>query len=183
MTKKLKLNWLKGLIAIFDCESVGIHGESFAVSLVLAKNLEEVWHITWACLPNEAMNQSSSGADDFKWVKEHIRLPADTIYLGNPYQVRSQFWAKWLELREEKCLLCSDVTWPVETNFLTACIQDNPGPHNWLGPYPLIDVNVIHRLGDPPRTRLPEHLPEHDPLCDARHSLRQLAAVIHGSEP
>jgi hypothetical protein len=172
--KKMKVNWIKGLIAIFDVESVGIHGEGFAVSLLLAKNLKETWHITWACIPNESMGTP----EDFKWVKENVRFPPDTIWLGFPQQVRTAFWAKWLELKEERAILCSDVTWPVETSFLSACVKDDPGTRNWQGPYPLVDVNTLHLLGDPPRIRLPEHLPEHDPLADCRHSLRQLKSVI-----
>ena len=41
-----------------------------------------------------------------------------------------------------------------------------------------VDVNILHQLGDRPRTRLPEHQPEHNPLADCRHSLRQFEAVL-----
>jgi len=175
MKKAPNTHWLRGNIAIFDVESVGLHGEGFAVSLVLADNLTETWSVTWACLPNQSMGTP----EDFKWVQEHVQYPPDTIWLGFPQQVRTCFWQKWLELREQKYLLCSDVTWPVEANFLSACVKDNLSERNWTGPYPLIDVNVLYRLGDPPRLRLPEHQPEHDPLADCRHSLRQLRAVLN----
>ena len=68
--------------------------------------------------------------------------------------------------------MVADCPWPVEAKFLNACVRE----YGMAGPYPLIDVGsvVLARGGDPtgPFDRLPNELPKHDPLADARQSAR-----------
>jgi len=68
--------------------------------------------------------------------------------------------------------------WPVEANFLEACIRDYPKTRNWEGPYPMHEIATLMLAAgmDPMGTyeRLPEELPAHEPLADVRLSARLL---------
>ena len=80
------------------------------------------------------------------------------------------------EAKLEGAIILSDCGWPVEANFLSACVADYPEVRAWLGPYPLVDVSaVVQRAGfDPAEAteRYPSELPVHNPVCDARLSAR-----------
>lgn len=173
---KPSLDWLTYGAIIFDVESVGLHGEGFAFSMVVTSSLQEVQHLTVACQPDEVMGYS----DDLAWVKQHVTYPPDTIWLKTTREVRSVFWGEWLRLNNLKYKLCADVSWPVESNFLSACVRDNRSVRQFAGPYPLIDLSTLFMLGDLSKhqTRLPEHMPEHNPLADCRHSLRQTKEIV-----
>lgn len=180
MAEKIKLKWLREKAIIFDVESVGLHGEGFAVSMVVTNNLEEISHVTWACLPDPAMSLSSY--DDFKWVQENVSYPPDTIWVQTPRDVRNAFWAQWLRLKADNYVLCADVCWPVEANFLSECVRDDRHVRKFEGPYPLIDLSPILKLAAPSPVyngRLKEHQPAHNPLMDCQHSLRQLRHIMN----
>jgi hypothetical protein len=83
---------------------------------------------------------------------------------NNPYQVREAFWETWLAYKD-RVLLAADVPWPVEGRFLNACIDQNRRQRTWQGPFPLIE-------------RLEDELPVHNPLADARQSLRILREAL-----
>jgi hypothetical protein len=70
----------------------------------------------------------------------------------------------------------------VEANFLSACVRLNHAEREWQGPYPLHDLaSVLLALGADALAvteRLPDELPAHHPLMDARQSARQLVACF-----
>ena len=82
----------------------------------------------------------------------------------------------------------ADCAWPVEANFLSACVKLNHKEREWQGPYPLHDLaSVLLALGADALAvteRLPDELPAHHPLMDARQSARQLVACLkaHNAE-
>lgn len=159
------------LFMVFDVESVGLHGEGFAVGLVLVdRSGNELLARRYVCNPALARGSVVGRA----WVADHI--PPLVVNCQKPEHVRSAFWADWVVAKARGAVLVGDCAWPVEARFLAACVDDDPAEREWQGPYPLHDVASAMRMGgrDPLATyeRLPNELPEHDPLADARQSAR-----------
>lgn len=157
-------------LMVFDVESVGLHGEGYAVGFVVIHRGAEVDKGLYACPPASARGTP----DDRAWLVENVpELGGDLL---DPDQVRQMFWRKWMSWRDDGAVLAADCGWPVEARFLCSCIYANPEERKWLGPYPLIDVaSVLLVAGMDPlatRERRPDELPVHDPVCDARQSAR-----------
>lgn len=162
---------------VFDVESIGLHGEGFAVGYVViersGKVLEEG---LLACRPDAATGSEESR----DWVGANI--PALPITNRGPRGVRAAFWQTWMRWREAGAVLVADCAWPVEARFLIACVDDSAIEREWGGPYPLHDLaSVLLAHGADPLAvteRLPGELPAHNPLNDARQSARQLIAAL-----
>lgn len=162
---------------VFDVESIGLHGEGFAVGWVLVEGREQTHEGRFSCPPDQAGGHNAARY----WVKENIpRIFPDDC--RTPKQVRDRFWELWDHHRLEGALLVADCAWPVEARFLAACVDDDPGPREWGGPYPLHDLAsiVLAKGGDPmaTRERTERELPIHDPLADARQSARLLVEAL-----
>jgi len=159
---------------IFDVESVGLHGEGFAVGFVVQEDGKNIASGSCACSADAARGDAS----DRKWVAENVTLPAQHVPRSSPREVREWFWGVWTRYKAEGAELWTDCGWPVEANFLAACVADEPLGRKWEGPYPLLDVAVMFRavgwnpLGTYPRED--DELPAHNPLNDARQSARLL---------
>jgi hypothetical protein len=168
------------LYMVFDVESAGLHGEGFAFGYVVVDET------------GTELESGFEGCDlthvrldgDMKWVYENVMpaLPWQEPILNNPRQLRDRFWKVWLRWKEQGAVLVTDCGWPVEANFLSACIADAPDERRWNGPYPLFDVSsVLLAFGcDPVGTfeRKENELPAHNPLCDARQSARVLIETM-----
>ena len=168
---------------VFDVESIGLHGEGFAVGYVVINSVgETLEEATIACDPDQADGKS----ENRKWVAENV--PVMTATHHTPFDVREDFWSAWLRWKEQGAVLVADCCWPVEARFLAACVDDAKRLREWEGPYPLHDVaSVLLALGrDPLATneRLPRELPAHHPLNDARQSARLLLEALarHGAD-
>jgi hypothetical protein len=166
---------------VFDVESLGLHGESFAVGWVvvdLDKGLELGCDFA-AC--NHSVLRGAPEA--YQWVDDHVPfLPS--VY-RSPAQIRRYFWEMWRYWHTEHgAMLAADVNWPVESRFLCACVDAKPAEREWQGPYPLIDVASCRLAAgfDPLATepRLADEMPAHNPLCDARQSARLLRQALRG---
>lgn len=161
------------LFMVFDVESIGLHGEGFAVGYVVVDRLgKEVASARFACDP-----QLASGTDEARrWVAEHI--PSLTPTHASPVEVRAEFWAAWLVWKAKGAILFADCLWPVEARFLAQCVDDAPVTREWEGPYPFHEIaTVLLAAGKNPTDKLPrkyDEIPEHDPLADARQSARIL---------
>jgi hypothetical protein len=153
-----------------DVESIGIHGEAFAVGFIVHHNGVEIEAGCFACDPDAAKGTDA----DREWVANHI--PPIMITDSTPREVRQRFWDIWMHWREKGALMVADCAWPVEARFLLACIDDDPEERCWKGPYPLHDLATrMLDLGHDPKqrfSRLENELPEHHPLADARQSAR-----------
>jgi hypothetical protein len=165
---------------VFDVESVGLHGEGFAVALlVLNRAGTELLAVEFAC-PRE---KAQGNAEGRRWIDENV--PPITINCETPRQVRDAFWDIWEQYRTQNMLLTADNAWPVEARFLIACVEDAPEQREANGPHPLVDIGSALLACDPERKlnydRLPKELPEHEPLADARRSARLLRACLHNS--
>lgn len=155
----------------FDVESIGLHGEGFAVGWVAIEDGKEIASAFHACHPNRAEGTDS----DREWVMLHVFPSLGPLTCYKPSDVRLVFWREWIEWRAKGFIAIADCGWPVETNFLSACIADHPGSE-WSGPYPFMDVSTaLWMTGRDPLAsyaRLPNELPIHHPTCDARQSAR-----------
>lgn len=173
------------LFMVLDVESIGLHGEGFAVGYVVINRRGDVLEErTYACDPDEAHGLPK----DRRWVDANVPKlghPDASNPLGAPAAVRAEFWYRWLHWKAQGAALVADCCWPVEARFLAACVDDCRPSRDWDGPYPLHDLaSVLLALGrDPLATidRLPNELPAHHPLHDARQSARLLIeALAHG---
>jgi hypothetical protein len=161
---------------VFDVESIGLHGEGFAVGWVeIDERGEEVGCCQIACEP-----KSATGTEEGrKWVADHCRY---VVNAKSPREVREGFWSRWMALKSKGYMLAADCAWPVEANFLSACVRENFGEREWHGPYPLIDVASVRLaagldpLAEVERTY--HETPAHDPHRDARQSARLLLEAL-----
>ena len=164
---------------VIDVESIGLHGEAFAVGVVQIVDGLKFNEFTIACSPSQ-----SKGTDlDREWVDKNCP-PIDSLFFS-PREVRDEFWDRWMcwQERFSPDTLIAECSWPVETSFISRCISDEPNSRNWLGPYPMHDLASMRLIKgfDPLATlpRLPGELPAHHPLHDARQSARLLMELIN----
>lgn len=156
---------------VFDVESVGLHGQAFAVGFVVVDEFGNGYESgRFACPPSEAWGTDESRA----WIKANVP-PIEAAY-ESPLLVRGAFWDVWMKWKAEGAVLVADCAWPVEARFLIECVEDYPHTREWDGPYPLHDLAsvALSQGKDPLKThdRLPNELPAHDPLNDAMQSAR-----------
>lgn len=169
---------------VFDVESVGLHGEGFAVGWVIVD--EEGKEHRNGLIHCPSYNAHGS-TDDHTWVMKNV---PDLGYtdLEYPFQVRQAFWKAWVMARYDYgnfLTMVADCPWPVEARFLNQCVDDVPG-REWKGPYPLLDVGTALKMvgRDPLGTseRLESELPQHNPLADARQSARLFTEALTASK-
>lgn len=175
-------NWSKPLYFVFDVESVGLHGEGFAVGWVVV-DAEGNEHASacYACLPYLAWGKTPSD-EDRAWVAEHVPVPHMGYNCSCPKHVREEFCRAWQFARGKGVTLVSDCPWPVEARFLATCVDEGLlAPQEW--PYPLLDVASARLAAglDPLDSgeRLSREVPQHNPLCDARQSARLLVEALN----
>jgi hypothetical protein len=165
---------------VFDVESVGLHGEGFAVGwCVIDRMGNEIARCRVSCDPDQA--DGSDGAR--KWVAVNIPPRVHSgLRVPLPEDVREAFWDAWLAWKAKGAVLVADCAWPVEARFLAQCVDDRPHHREWEGPYPLYELASFRLAAgfDPLGTfdRLPDELPAHDPLADARQSARLLVEAL-----
>jgi hypothetical protein len=176
---------------VFDVESIGLHGEGFAVGWVIVNTAgEELDARFYACPHYKASGEEEGRA----WVLENCP-PLDQFGVNywppkfadgglttDPVWLRRLFWESWVHWKARGAMLAADCAWPVEARFLAACVDDQPEQRAWEGPYPLIDIASVRLAAglDPLATveRLPSEMPAHDPLADARQSARLLIEAL-----
>lgn len=166
------------LLMVFDVESVGLHGEGFAVGYtVVGLGGKEHEYGTFSCAPDMANGR----VEDRKWVRENV--PIIRVTHKDTQGVRDAFFYRFSHWREKGALLFADCAWPVEARFMAACIDDQPELRTWCGPYPLHDIaSFIFARGVNPLAKFPRQfneIPEHNPLNDARQSARILLEAMN----
>ncbi len=162
---------------VFDVESIGLHGEGFAVGwVVVNREGQELDYGECCCDPDTAKGLPA----DRRWVTEHV--PPITPDVESPFGVREVFWTQWLRWKKKGALMAAEVPWPVEARFLNACVDIETSARTWEGPYPLIDIaSVRFAVGlDPLETveRLEGEGEPHVALDDARQSARLLVEAL-----
>lgn len=180
------------LYFVFDVESSGLHGEGFSYGYVVIEHNEETGE--YETLEEDLKScrrdwvESLQGLTtvnhykNYTWVQENV--PEVEVTYNYAATLRDAFWRAWKRWHAKGAVMAADCPWPVEARFLIACVQDDPNERQWEGPYPLIDVESVRHaarvrngnLGGSCNAdnRLPDELPVHNPLCDARQSARLL---------
>ncbi len=166
------------LYMVFDVESVGLSGEGFAVAwCVVGADGAPLASAAYACNPELA----HGSPEDLKWVQDNVTLPVG-FNCESPLRVRDEFWDAWQYAKARGAELWADCNFPVETNFLAACIADKPY-RSADAPYPFFDLTTLLKaVGKDPVGnfgRQPNELPAHNPLCDARQSARVLIETLN----
>lgn len=163
---------------IFDVESVGLHGEGFAVAGGVYIGRAAQWEFRFCC-PQEA---AQGDADDREWVKVHV--PIMEITHRHPAGMREAFWSQWemAKAMYPGVTMAGECIWPVEAGFVAACIRQEIADRKWSGPYPFHEIaSVMLAAGMDPMAkyeREESEKPEHEPLADARLSARLLATAL-----
>jgi hypothetical protein len=178
----------ENLYMVFDVESVGLHGEGFAVGWVVVNGdgKEIQYGLSW-CPPTADMGDDV-GLD---WVSHNVPELPSNFSRGTVQEVRKCFWEQWSRWKERGAVLVADCAWPVEARFLAACVDDSKGEREWQGPYPLHELaSIFSATGKNPLEkfeRRENELPKHNPLADARQSARllfdSLAMLNHAHSP
>jgi hypothetical protein len=170
---------------IFDVESVGLHGEAFAVAAQVFDAMGEPiqgeggwWHST-------NRDNAVGTKENRDWIEKNVP-PIKTSKLTGR-DLRDFFWDSWHEAKSRYpgVVMAAECVWPVETNFLSACVADNPVQRQFEGPYPLHDIaSIMMAAGmDPMATYERVHeekdiYPAHHPLGDVKHSAWCLNAAL-----
>ena len=159
-----------------DVESVGLYGNPFAVAYVIYNNDGFIMDKHLEYCPIDTNNCLES---DLKWIKENV-LPhfKDVNYTcDNVSELCNNFWNRWIDAnkRYEIVVMIGDVIYPVETNFISRCIQFDLKNRQFSGPYPFCDISSVENCISPQRfkelkeyeSNLLKHYPEHNPMNDA----------------
>lgn len=169
------------MFMVFDVESVGLHGEGFAVAwVVVNSDGEQLDEGLLGCDP-----ALCAGTDENRlWVRENVpQLPHSS---PTKQHLRNTFWRAWRHWADKGAVLVADCAWPVEANFLSECVRLNHREREWQGPYPLHDLAsvMLARGLDPLATneRLEDEKPAHHPLMDARQSARLLVQALKAQQ-
>lgn len=160
---------------VYDVESIGLHGEGFAVGWVVVDVMSGTTLETgmYACPPGRA----SGRAKDRAWVDSNV--PELDVSHRSPRAVRDAFWKKLTTYVRQGVDIWADHMWPVDSRFVSRCIDDEPSQRNWNGPNPLKDIQTLgESVGLPRPRRSSEELPVHHPLADAKHSARYLRQIL-----
>lgn len=166
---------------VFDVESIGLHGQAFAVAGgIYTRDGSTLREFAFHCHEYRADGEMA----DRVWVNEHVTVSSLSAIVECPRDVRSMFWRVWADAKETYpgIQMAVECGWPVEARFLNACVDDDRGERTWSGPYPMHEIaSIMLAAGmDPMATyeRLPNELPAHEPLADARQSARLLATAL-----
>lgn len=186
------------LFYVFDVESVGLYGEGFAVGWTVV-DVDGKEHES-GLLVTDWTEFTRYDPFDARWVRNNV--PPMPITHKHVDDLRSEFFnviQRWHINSDEAYRhhpkahsFWADWGYPVEARFLSDCrhtgfwkasadcrtVFDIP---RHAMPAPLHEIATLRLAagfighGDP---RLPNELPEHNPLNDARHSARILVAAM-----
>jgi hypothetical protein len=171
------LSFFERPLISLDVESVGLHGRGFAAAYVVVDPLQGWKELEAAIFATRATPEMGTPGN-LEWVQKNVMLGALEVHqvFNTPAEVCEAFWVAWRRWKKEReAALLADHPWPVEGHFLNACVDAQFPAREWEGPYPLLDITTACILADVRRLeRTGLELPEHNPLADARHSVRRL---------
>ena len=181
---------MKDLHMVIDVETMGLYGAPFSVAAVVVNSKgEELESIMLTCnreyvdTMDEALDFYGSSEQCFRdaeWVKKNVpTVPTEELVEEDQMYLRFySFFLRW----KDKCNIWADCPYPCETGFFLRMKQYCLNNTLWFDLYPLLDVtSIVFATGRCPLTtfgRLPQHLPEHNPLNDARHSASLLTRFL-----
>ncbi len=114
---------MKNKILVIDVESIGLHGPAFAVGCVLMTFDGEIeLEGLYAIKPDSIV--TSDLLEDYKWIRDNVQISSVDYNCSSPIELRHRFWQIWLSQKEDT-IMAADVNWPVESNFLSDCVNDD----------------------------------------------------------
>lgn len=156
---------------VFDVESIGLHGEPFAVGWVVVDN--EGTELSNGCF-SVPPGIVSGDAEDRKWCSEN--LPELDFTHTTLEEMLRDFWAVWKQFKTDEGMMLAECGWPVEAKFLAMCVGVGFPASKWEGPYPFHEIaSFMVAAGMDPMSnyeRNASEIPKHNPLADARQSAR-----------
>ncbi len=174
----------------FDVETRGLYGDAFAFGYVVHNSNGELCGEGIHVCPIDGVSGDMEGTGITEetatplWVRENVLPHLPEPDCVNVYELRKRFgevFYKYTRMAADKgepFYLVSDVAYPCETGFLRQCRSLNTD----FSVYPLLDVSsVLLATGHDPVGyfgRLPEEMPAHNPLADAKQSARILHSVL-----
>lgn len=158
---------------VFDVESIGLHGQAFAVGGGIYQEDGTAIREFLFSFPRE---NAIGAASDRDWVNANV--PKMDITHSDSRGIREAFWSEAMEAKKRPGILfAAECGFPVEARFVASCIDDGEG-RCWSWPFPLHEIaSVMFIAGIDPVAhydRLPGESPVHNPLCDSRQSMRML---------
>ena len=185
---------------MFDAETFGLFGDPFAYGYVLFDETGLVFEqALCACgitttkedyflnFPNEISDDKLKTLKaDCDWLINNIPdFSKDPLLeiAENPQDLRSQFLKAVERIKKQypETQLVTDCMFPVESNFLTLALKQQGKDSIEFSPM-VYDIGLIQLLGGKEFPFLPEELPKHNPLNDAKQSARILLNYINGQE-
>lgn len=181
----------------FDVESVGLFGPPFAVGFVVVdqtgRELQSGLHGWDYRIENISETfgtdkRWSFTDDDREWVASNVieALPAGWANCPTLEAMYESFFTAWrgCKVLYPGLTMVTDCPFPVEASFLQEVLRTKGMRSMEFSPYPLIDVaSVLLATGhDPTETfsRRDNELPAHNPLNDARQSVRLMLETLEG---
>lgn len=153
---------------VLDVESNGLDGKAFAVGWVVTDHGKVVHEEFLRCPINGTVDP---------WVLENVIPHLPPINCESPEDLRLRFWQSWIALKEAGVTVWADCGFPVETNFLSACVKDDPEVRKWQSPYPLHEIATVFEMKGLDPTAKYDRLADeiaHHPTGDAKQSARLL---------
>ena len=168
------------LFFVIDVESIGLHGDGYAVGGCILDLETGSRHSSFciSCEPWKAKGVQS----DRDWIAANV--PAITVTDESPRSLRDTFWREWesAKVKFPGIVMAAECGWPVEANFLEACIKDDEKNRRFSGPYPLHEIaSFMQAAGMDPMATYERDIfeePKHNPRCDALQSARLLHESI-----
>ena len=174
---------MKKIVAVLDVESMGLYGRAFSYGIVIGdlngNVIEEIYKYSEG---DYKLGIYEASENDVLWIEKNVK---PSLEESNCYFSRKEFYQDWLRIKKEyDCDLFADVPFPVETNFISAIVFQYIIAENIevfeFSPYPLLDVTSFRIAKGLPEyfDRLPNELPIHNALNDARQSYRGLIEAL-----
>lgn len=131
----------------------------------------------------------------FKWLSDNV-LSVTGHYTTDKYYISELFASKWIKYKDtygDNLIMLADVPFPCESSFLFDLMVSNLNGYldyadrtefydNQFkySPYPILDLASILISNGLPTTfeRLPNELPIHHPLNDARQTYRKFIDLV-----
>ncbi len=176
------------LHGILDVESVGLHGEGFAAALTIIDGNKNILESAYFGCP---IDTALGREEDRTWVKEVIVPYLPESNYKNPREVRNSFWEYYMDWKakaknqDQAFTLWADCGFPVDTRFISDCMNEDISNRRWDGPYPLQEIATIRvALGlDPTPSYGLSESEQHNPIMETRYiatKLMEWLEVIRG---
>jgi hypothetical protein len=174
------------VIFSIDAETIGLYGQHFAIGYTI-KNFEgkELENGYLAC---PAENVTGTGLSR-EWVQKNVipSLKDQPITHNNSRELYEEVYKVWMKVKKQytDVIAIAHCGYPVESNLFFKAFKIDPD-RRYEGPYPLHEVAtalLVVGINKKEHPRLPDELPEHNPVHDARYASRLFLLAMNKGNP